>query len=209
MISGISFSGTNNVINKSDATGAPKNDSPKKPCIMHNYTLTVPSYMDNEIETYCANKGIKFTKSTNKIEAAKDKIAEPEAPFIKAEINVEKFNELLRSQRATNVYHLGRNYDEGMKNKVNSILSDDEIPATTLSIKLPVQSHYTVDKTIDTLENKGIEGLDDTQLVISFEEQGEYDQYTYFAFSEAGIDKIPVYMDEETYKIAQAAGITE
>lgn len=209
MISQVSFGCSCNKLNADYSVNTGKPQTPTSQT--HNYLLSVPSSMTNDVEAFCAIKGIKFKRYTSKAEAAADRIKEPEAPYIKTEINAAKFKKLLDTQRATNIHHLASNYNQGEKVNVDKLLSQDEVPATTLSIKHPVQSLiYNTEKTVNTLNQKGIEGLRDDQLVISFEQKTTGpDNLTYFAFLEAGLEKIPVYMDEDTYQIANAAGIIE
>ena len=67
----------------------------------YNYTvdctIVTPNYMDNEIETYCTNNGIQYTKRSPLMtpEALSLRVADAPQGTIKATVNTEKLEKII------------------------------------------------------------------------------------------------------------------
>ena len=173
-------------------------------------TILVPDSMDNEIEMFCANRGIQFkkinTKEVMQPEAVLGRIKEAPKGMRKVKVDVKKLFELSKNQHQ-NIAHCEKDYYTAYYDKVDFMLkTKDEIPATTLWISPYAAS---VDSTIDYIERYGVEGLNKEQLFVEFN-QADYDvpdHCMFFALKNMGIKEVPVYVNKETYRLANALGI--
>lgn len=84
-------------------------------------TLIVPDFMDSEIETYCANARIKFTKLTNdqllNEQSIIDRIEDAPKNMLKVNVNIEELKKYLTTQES-NIPHCENNYHKYFKNEV-------------------------------------------------------------------------------------------
>ncbi len=173
------------------------------------YTIVAPDVLDDEIETYCANFGISYSKfETNDILKAKkikSRIIAPQKGMKKVYINYKKLEELAQNQQS-NIDNCKDDYYIHYYSKIDYMLkSADKIPAASLYIT-PIESD--INDTLDCIEKFGADELDDKQLRIDFrQETNDPDHCMCFAMSDLGIRNIPVYMNEDTYKLANALGI--
>ena len=173
------------------------------------HTLMVPDSKDGMVETYCANKGIKFEKLTNdkilRQEAIEKRIKEPKADMKKVYINSDKL-ELLMARQESNIPHCENDYYEYYSPKVDFMLkSGDKIPATTLEI---YSLTSTNDQALEYINKFGKKNLSPEQISVDFSQKtDEPDHCLYFALRDMGIKDIPFYVNQTTYKIADALGI--
>ena len=174
-----------------------------------NMTIIAPDAKDNMIEAYLANKGIKFKKLDTQELMKKSKILSriEDAPKGKklVEIDVKKLEELLPKQD-TNIKYCESNYNDYYKDSVNSMLrSGDKITATTLYIAPTGES---VDDTINYVKNFGADRLNTDQVSLYFEQKtDDPDHCVFFGLRDAGLDKVPVYVDNGTHKLGKALGL--
>lgn len=173
-------------------------------------TMIVPDSMDNMVEAFCANRGIKFSKlsddtltSLNNISA---RIKKP-SPYMKMVfVNPEKLEQIARGQDS-NFEHCKKDFDKYYQDQINFMLkSGDEIPASTLHIT----SVSSQEDLLDYIKRYGADKLNSQQLIMDFSQKtDDPDHCMYFAFKDLGMNKIPVYVDKDTYQIADALGILD
>lgn len=174
------------------------------------YTMIAPDSIDDEIELYCACKGIKFTKLSNdellEPNNILSRIQQPKDGMTKVYISSIKLEKLAETQQ-TNIDRCESDYNKYYSEKVdNNIKSGDEIPATTLVI----QSNNSADDTVDYIRKYGSDRLNPNQLYVGFHRTtDDADHCTYFALRDREIDNIPVYVDDNTYDMANALGLLE
>lgn len=174
-------------------------------------TLIVPDEIDNEIETFCKNKGISFTKlKTEELlnpRTITDRIAEAPKGYQIAYVDSEKLENLIGNQ-ISNINHCEEDFDKYFENKVNTMfLNGKDIPATTLKI-IPLYGDNT--NLEEYVENYGANRLNMNQINIDFTQQTDSpDHCTYFALKAMHLNKIPVYVDDETLEAGKILGILE
>ncbi len=175
------------------------------------YTLIVPDNMDHEIEQYCLYNNIKYSKATHKelldINSIQRRIQEPKDGMTLVKVNTQKLKKLLYEQYS-NIEHCKSDYKKYYKEPVDFMLkSGDEIPATTLSI---IPDSANIDDAINYVKKFGIDLIDPGVFFVSLEQRTDKpDHCVFFALQNLGMKNIPVYMDINTYKIANALGILE
>ena len=173
------------------------------------YSMVVPDSMDYEIETFCANKGIKFqklnTKDLMETKSILKRIEDAPRGMKKKNVDVEKLFELAKNQQE-NISHCKSDYLGYYKGRVDLMFkSGDEIPATTLWIH---PADGDVDGAVEYIKRYGADNLNDNQLFVEFNQTTDApDHCTLFALKNMGVKEVPVYVNEETNKIAKALGI--
>ena len=172
-------------------------------------SIIAPDTKDSLVEAYLANKGIKFKKIYTKDLLDKSKIEsrikEPPKNMKLVKVDVEKLDKILQNQ-SNNIEHSGSDYDNYYKDSVDLIIkSGDKIPATTLHINATGES---TDDTVDYINKFGADRLNDDQLVLMFTQRtDDPDHCMFFGMKDLGMDKVPVYVNNDTYKIGNALGI--
>ena len=164
-------------------------------------TLDVPDYMDSDVETFCANNGIEYKKysynDTERLSKMYTKIEPAPQGYQTVYIDVEKLDELLKNQDS-NYEHCRNNYDEYFSKNIDLMIKcDDKIPASTLAIYSPSGNNELRNyvKLFDT------ENLNENQVAIYFVQQSDNpDHCIYFAFKDLGAEKIPVYVNKDSYE---------
>ncbi len=175
------------------------------------YTMVAPDDMDNEIETYCANNGIQFTKLTNKELLSPSRIdssiAAPEKDYKLVKINAKKVEELAKTQE-TNLEHCEKDYKQYYDKQVDFMLkSGNDIQTSTLYIN---PNGSQVEDTLDYISKYGADNLNKDQIIIDFAQRtSDPDHCVFFALKDAGFENIPVYVNDDTYKLANALGLIE
>ena len=170
--------------------------------------LTVPDEMDKDVERYCKRYGINFIKNNSQALASAEqivsRIADAPKGYKKVDVDVEKLENIAKRQ-VSNLsgieYDYNNYYPDSLDDKING---QDEIKATTLFIEPSFMHLNNDEKGINHLrkyvEVFGINGLNDKQIGMSFGRTDDYAQYTYFVLRNMGMKKIPVYVDDKTYK---------
>ncbi len=175
-----------------------------------NTTIIAPDNKDSLIETFLANKGIKFNKLDTKELFDKSKIEKridrPTKDMKLVKIDAKKLDKLIHNQDQ-NIDYCESTYDKYFKDSVESVIkSGDKIPATTLYITPMGES---VEDTVKYIHSYGEDRLNDNQLSFIFNQESfdKPDQCMFFGMKDLGMDKIPVYMNEDSCKLANALGI--
>lgn len=175
------------------------------------YTLCVPDEMDSEIEQYCLYNNIKYTKYTDKellnIDTIEQRIKEPEEGMTLARVDIDKMRKLLIDQYS-NIEHCKRDYKKYYKEHIDFMLkSGDEFPVSTISI---VPDSANTDDAVTYIKRYGIDLIEPGLLFVDFSQRtNEPDHCVYFALQNLGMKNIPVYMNADSYKLADALGILE
>jgi len=169
-------------------------------------TILAPDSKDGLIEAYLANKGIKFDKLNTadlmKKSSINSRIQNPPKYMKLVEVNTEKLEELLSNQD-TNIEHCKKDYDNYYKDSVeNLIKSGDKLSATSLHI---IPTGESAEDTVNYVKTFGADRLNDGQLSIIFNQRtDDPDHCMYFGLKDLGFDKVPVYVDKETFEIGKA-----
>ena len=171
-------------------------------------TLIVPDYMDCDVETFCANNGISYKKyDTQDLlnpKSITSRIAYAPKGYRKVNIDVEKLEELAKNQNS-NLDHCRSDYDKYYFDSVDTMLRNgDKIPTTTLTIQNP-SGNEDLRRYVDRF---GANRLNDEQIFIDFNQKtDDPDHCVYFALRNVGIDKIPVYVDSQSYEAGSILGL--
>ena len=170
--------------------------------------LIVPNANDNQVEDFCRKRKIPVDKlSTEDLSVSKkilDKIEPPEHGKQIVFVNFKKLEKLAKKQ-CSNFAFCERKYNE-MPNK-NYLFSSSNIPfkTSTLHIK-PTRAYKSYDELLEFLstkkDSKNIE--DETLFVYLSLESENQNHCVYFALRDLGLKYIPIYVDEDTYKIGHA-----
>ncbi len=165
-------------------------------------TIIAPDKMDKYLETYMINKGINFHKLDserlmNPIFIKSRVKSAPKGKY-KVDLDVERFEELIK-RTESNYEHCKSNYDNYYKETLDTaIKSGNMIPAVTMSL-IPIISDMP-----DFIKRYGTELIDENMLSVDFN-MSEFteDSSMYFAMKDAGMKKIPVYVDKDTFKLGE------
>lgn len=174
-------------------------------------TMVAPDSIDSDIEAYCATNGIKYKKLKKSYllseELIEKRIKEAPRGFRKENIKCEKLEHLI-GKKNNNIVSLYKDWKQSYgKNLDFKLLTGDDFYATTLQIK-PTKS--SVKEMVGNIEKSGTDKFDINQLSINFNKKtSEDDNFAYFTLRNAGFKKIPVYVDDNTYKIGKALNLFE
>lgn len=169
-------------------------------------TITTEDNYDKTMETFFRNNGIQFKKFST--EALKDpkaissRVADAPEGMKKVFVNPDRLFELLEHQKHNNIEHCERTYEKYFKEETKLMIrSGEKFPTTTLYIS----SNQTTNDFLDYVEKYGHENVNDNVLAIDFSQRtGAPDHCMYFALIDAELKEIPVYVNEDTYKIGKA-----
>ena len=171
-------------------------------------TLIVPDYMDYDVETFCANNGIKYTKHKTQdlLKPASIALRIADAPngYRKVNVNSEKLEELIQGQ-ISNIDYCEEQYDDYFQKSVDDMLkSGDKFPATTLYIR----AQNGNDDLRRFINRYGVENLNNRQISADFGQRtSKPDHCLYFALRDLGFEKVPVYVDNEAYEAGSILGL--
>lgn len=158
-----------------------------------NTTIVIPDKEDTTLETFCANKGIEISKfERNKImtpEKIYSRINPAPVGYRTTLINSNKFTGIIATQNDNDYNATHEKYERQDKKEADFMLqSGDSIPAATLSIK----------------------SSDNDKLKLRFVQKTDTpDDCMYFAMKKAGMEDIPVYMDNDSYNMACNLGLVK
>ncbi len=167
-------------------------------------TMYAPDSLDDEIERFCKYNGISYTKCWKQNSSdMTDKIAPDATGKMTVNIDSQELENLIKNQKS-NFEQCKKYYDKYYRIYTDFVLKySKKVPTATLSI---TPRNTSVNGFINNFEHPS-----EDQLTIDFKEDMlcDYCQFMYFAFKESGMKYIPMYMDNDTYYIAQALGLTE
>ena len=172
-------------------------------------TLIVPDYMDTDVETFCANNGIKYKKyETKDLLNPKNitaRIATAPNGYTRVNIDAEKLEKLIKNQDS-NIQHCRDDYDKYFIDKVDTMLRcGEKIPATTLMIYDHNADNEKLKRYVDRF---GVNNLNKNQIFADFNQRTDKpDHCVYFALKDMGINKIPVYVDDKSYEAGKILGL--
>ena len=171
-------------------------------------TLIAPDYMDDDIETYCANNGISYTKlKTEDLLNAKtinQRVKPAKNNYRLVNIYADKLEELASNQNS-NIPYCNYEYTTQYHDKIEQMFkSGDAFPTTTLFI-CPKMSNKELKKYVENFE---AEKPNDEEVMIDFyQSTNEPDHCVYFGLKDLGMDKIPVYVDDSSYEAGKILGL--
>lgn len=170
-------------------------------------TVVAPNCFDDNIERYCANNAITYSKFSPAMstEALQARVAEAPLGKIKVNVNAKKLEAICQVQNS-NIKDCQNDYNKYFHNNVHIMLKKGEkFPTSTLYI-----SADDTENAIRYINKFGADNLNNKQLFIDFSQRTNMpDHCVYFALRNAGIKEVPVYVDESTLKIGEALGIFE
>ena len=171
-------------------------------------TIVAPKTEDKNIEQLCKNGGVYFTKLDTaeimKPAPIVERVDKAPQDYTMALINAAKLEKILENQEDNNFKETKADYLDNHKKETQFMLkSGDKIPASTLHIT----TWYPPEDVLPQIKQTG--KVDENSIVFNFEQQSSEvpDHCMYFAMQQAGLKNIPVYLDAESYKAADALGI--
>jgi len=175
--------------------------------------VVADDFRDNEIETFCANKGIKYIKfNTNYLvnpETVITRIAPAKDGMKTAMVNVKKLEELAKRQQS-NFNHCEKDYKKYFSEKTDCIIKSGEEFATSTLTLFNCSDTGKPKQLLDYIEKFGANRLNDGQIFVGFDQKYDYpDHCIFFALRDLGMDKVPVYVNENSLEIGKALGILE
>ena len=171
-------------------------------------TLVVPDKYDTEVEEFCTKNNIKFKKhETRELlnpKSIKSRIQDAPKNYRKAEINIKKFMGFVQNQK-NNIKHCRNDYENFYKKDINTILkSGDLFPATTLYINTTSNDADYLEEYIKRFGSN----LNSEQISFDFSQRTDSaDHCMFFALQDLGVENIPVYVDDNSYKIGSILGL--
>lgn len=174
--------------------------------------LVAPNERDKAIESYCQQRGIKYTKFENKdyknFEDIRKRIAPPKKGFIEVDIDSEKLQKLI-SQSNSNFEHCENTYNSYYKNEADKIIqSNAEIPASTLYLTSLIGSDNN--DLIEYANTFGAQNVSSEHVRLDLTQKtDDPDHCMYFAMKELGMKKIPVYVNQESLALCEKLGLLE
>lgn len=172
------------------------------------YTIVAPDEFDCDIETICANRGIKFEKlNTSDITSESsilNRIKPAQKGYILATINSHKLEKLIENQDS-NFKHCKVDYEKYYKEQSKfAIKSGGEIIPQTLYIRY-LCNDSTPDSLKEYVNTYGARNLNHNSIAIWLDRDSDID--TYHGLKDFGLKNIPVYLDENSYKNALTLGL--
>jgi len=170
--------------------------------------VSVPDEKDSNLELFCIENNIPFRKldtaGMTKINRLKSRIAPAPEGKTKANIDLDKFEEVM-SRQSTNFKHCKSDYENYYKDDVDYMLkSGEEIPASTLYLTSCIGSSGLE----NYVELYGADKLNKNTIIADFNQETDKPDHCIFeAFKDLGMKKIPVYMDDDSFEIAKTLGI--
>lgn len=172
-------------------------------------TLIVPFCLDEQVESYCRQHNIIYTKLTDEelINPANinERIDDAPKGYKKVYVDNDKLNNLIANQDS-NIRYCENDFNEYYYNDIETMLkTGDKIPATTLVIN---PQSGNIDELERYINQYGVNSLNKNQISVDFDQRTDNpDHCVYFAFKLMNFNKIPVYVDNDTYKAGQILGL--
>ena len=171
-------------------------------------TLIVPDYMDCDVEKFCANNCISYTKYDTKDlldpKHIAARIACPKGGYRVVQVDAKKLEELAQNQES-NFEHCRSDYDKYYTDSVDTMFRKNrEVPASTLVINNP-SGNKNLWRYVNVY---GVNRLNDEQVMFDFvQKTDDPDHCVYFALKDMGLEKIPVYVDSQSYEAGKILGL--
>ncbi len=168
--------------------------------------IVAPKNEDKRIEKMASESGVGFkklhTESLLDPKEITERVQDAPTGFKKAVVDAKKLETLLLKQDCNNLKKVKAEYNKTHKKQAKFIiLSGEGIPASTLYISDSLSSAIKRNENDTTAENS---------LSINILKQTDMpDHCMYFAMRDAGMTEIPVYMNENSYKLAAELGIVK
>lgn len=201
-----------NNVNYVHEEGFIRNSSREVPRFWQSISVTVPDEQNATIEDFCNMHNIKFNKiDTENIlepEAILSRIKEPpeNSNMQKIHINAEKLEKLLENHE-NNFEHCKSDYKKYFHNKTDYMLKSGK-PINAPCLNITPESG--LEDTIDYINKYNSANLNDNMLFIDlFQKTTSPEHCLYFALRDLGMNKIPVYVNEDTAQLCQALELTD
>lgn len=171
-------------------------------------TIVAPDNKDEKIEKILNNYGINFykldSKEITKPLKIESRIAPPQEGYKLAKVNSERISEYLKEQNG-NFEHCEKDYNKFYKEDTDFMLkSGDVIIAPTLYIT-PSDNKDALTEYVNVF---GSDNLNPGAVFFDLGQRSDYpDHCMYFAFKDAGMKNIPVYLDKDSYDVAKVLGL--
>ena len=167
-------------------------------------TLVVPDSDDVNVEEYCKNNGIKFTKYTNdellNKQNVRNRVKEAPKGYVTVDLDVKKFEEVLKEAKHSNVEGCEEDYNKYFKPEMELLLKrGDEFPTSALFL----------DSNLSDMERfVKLYGAKNLRPSIDFAQIGSsHNHCMYFALRDLGMKKVPVYVNEKSYNVGKNLGL--
>lgn len=172
-------------------------------------TIVTPHALDGFFEGVCTKLNFFYEKISNKnlmdVQSIYNRVNEPPKDMVKAYIDLERLDALLKTQKDNNFEQCEKEYNEKYKSKADFALrSGDKISASTMYIA-PMVGYGDYIKFMDVIGHKKLSR--DAVFVGLIQRTEKPDHCQFFAMKNANMKKIPVYMDKNSYELAQALRI--
>lgn len=173
-------------------------------------TLVVPDRFDKMIDTFLVSNGIQFKRYVTNSLMQPRTINHRTQPAPKnmhtAYVNVRKLEQMLE-QQDSNFEHCKSDYNKYYRDKLDFMLkSGDDIPASSLYIT----SMTGTNDALDYIEHFGKENLNQDSISFCLSQKTNApDHCMYFAMKDAGMAAVPVYVDDNTYRLGLAMDLFE
>ena len=174
-------------------------------------TIAAADSQDKDVETMCARLGINYKKySTDSLmtpQAIMCRVAQPPKGMQMVKIDADKLEKLIASQHDNNIGHCEKDYKKYYLSDTDFMLkSGDEIPASTLYINPEMGK----DNMLEYIKRFGKERINPDSIYINFSQRTDKpDHCVFFAMKDRGMTEIPVYMNQDSYEVANALGIVK
>lgn len=171
-------------------------------------TLAIHDRYDYIVDSYLENRGIKFKKMPTEDvlnpQTICSRTKKPKKGMFQVPINTDRLKRLC-DLNFSNYSLSERDYYDYYESDVEFMLrSGDEYPATTIHIK----GKQSTEKELENIKKFGPYLLEPGHFYIELTKKADdYDHLVLFALRDMGVKNVPVYVDKDTYKIADALGI--
>ena len=168
-------------------------------------TINAPEEKDVDIETICANRGIKFIKKSAEdikdIEGIKKRLKTPYTKQI-IYVDAKRLEEIAKEQHS-NLAECREKYENGSKEiAMDRIESGNPLYLPTLNIAPCASSE---DEAIEDLQDYGSDFIPPVSYYIDLDRYSkDGNENLFFAMQELGMKNVPVYIEPENYELIKA-----
>lgn len=168
-------------------------------------TINAPQDKDIDIETICANRGIKFIKKgaedIKDVEAIKKRIKTPYTKQI-VYVDAQRLEEISKEQHS-NIKEAREKYENGGNQiAMDRIESGNPLQLPTLTIASCISSD---DDAIEDLQDYGSDFITPISYYMDLDPYSkDGNENLFFAMQELGMKNVPVYIDPKNYDLIKA-----